>query len=117
MSGHQHHRPQEWFREHLLDAFDALGPSMDRVSVRKWLLQRLRPLLSPGDFELVNKGRSERWWHPVDWNRDELRREGLVHPGPKAKTTTGAYVSPRGRWELSEIGRHLIETRKSRRSA
>lgn len=117
MPAYQNHRPQQWFREHLLDAFEALGPSVQRVDVHKWLTQRLGPMLLPGDFEMVNKGQSERWWHLVDWNRDDFRKEGLVHPGPKARTAAGTYVSPRGRWELTEKGKQILEARKSRRAA
>jgi hypothetical protein len=113
-SSDAHFHPQEWYREHLLDAFQALGPSVDRVAVRKWLIQRLCPVLFPGDFEMVNTGQSERWWHFVDWNRNEFRKEGLVHPSPKARTATGTYVSPLGRWELTEKGKQLIEACKSR---
>ncbi len=114
MPDYQHHRPEEWFREHLLDAFEALGPSVDTMAVRNWLIQRLRPALSPTDFEMVNNGQSERWWHLVHWNRQRFSNEGLVYPGSRAPTATGTYVSPRGRWELTEKGKQLIESRKSR---
>ncbi len=117
MRDYQHHQPQEWFREHLLDAFEALGPSVDTVAVRKWLRQSLGPMLSAEDFEMVNNGHSERWWHLVNWNREHFSKEGLVHPGRRARTATGIYFSPHGRWELTEKGKQLIEARKSRRAA
>jgi hypothetical protein len=112
-SSDQHYLPEAWFREPLLDAFDAHGPSVKSAAVREWLYQRLAPMLSAGDFERVNNGHSERWWHSVNWNRQRLSDEGLVHPGPRARTAGGAYVSPHGRWELTERGKRFIEARKS----
>jgi hypothetical protein len=107
------YRPEAWFRDHLLDAFEALGPKVKTAAVREWLRQRLAPMLSTEDFEMVNKN-TERWWHFVHWNRQRFSDEGLVHPGPRARTVSGTYVSPHGRWELTERGRQVIEDRKSR---
>ena len=115
MPYYRNYRPEAWFREPLLDAFEALGPSVKSAAVREWLRQRLAPMLSAADFEKVNNGHSERWWHFVNWNRDRFREEGLVHPGPRARTTSGTYVSPQGQWELTERGKSLIEHRKSSR--
>jgi hypothetical protein len=52
------YRPREWFREPLLNAFEALGPNVDTDEVRKWLARYLKPMLSDGDFEMVNRGRT-----------------------------------------------------------
>jgi hypothetical protein len=116
MPDYQNYRPEAWFREPLLDAFEALGPSVKTAAVREWLRQRLAPMLSDSDFETVNNGHSERWWHFVNWNRDRFRGEGLVHPGPRARTVSGTYVSPQGQRELTERGKQLIKGRRSRRS-
>jgi hypothetical protein len=107
-------RPEAWYREHLLDAFEALGPIVRTGAVHKWLIERLRPLLSYEDFEKINSGRTERWWQFVHWNRQRLSDEGLVHPGRRAPAARGTYVSPHGRWELTEKGKRFIEVRKSR---
>ena len=109
------YRPEIWFREPLLDAFEALGPRVTTEAVNKWLRQHLEPSLSSEDFEMVNNGHSERWWHFVHWNRQRFTKEGLVHPGRRAPTATGTYVSPHGRWELTEKGKQFVETRKSTR--
>ena len=71
-------------------------------------------MLSHADFEMVNNSQSERWWDFVHWNRQRFTKEGLVHPGRRAPAATGTYVSPHGWWELTEKGKQLIETRKSR---
>jgi hypothetical protein len=117
MPDYQHYRPEAWFRDHLLHAFEALGPSVTTAAVHAWLRQHLTPMLSTRDFEKVNNGHSERWWHFVNWNRDRFRDEGLVHPGPRARTATGTYSSPYGQWELTEKGKQLIKARKSSRTS
>lgn len=96
MPDNQHHRPEAWFREPLLDAFEALGPSVKTAAVREWFRHRLTPTLSAADFEKANNGHSERWWHFVNWNRDDFRKEGLVHPGPRARITGGHMFRPTG---------------------
>ena len=114
-TGDENFRPLEWYREHLLDAFEALGPRVDTRTVQKWLIERLRPLLTAEDFEKINKGHSERWWQYVNGNRNYLKNEGLVFP--TRRNTTVGYGSPQGVWEMTEKGKEFIEARKAGRKS
>jgi hypothetical protein len=109
------YRPPEWYREHLLDALDALGPSVASADVQKWLIERLRPLLSARDFETVNTGTSERWWQYVNGNRNRLKNEGLVYPTHRIRNAEYGYGSPQGVWELTEKGKLFVAERKAGR--
>jgi hypothetical protein len=113
--GDPDYRTEERFREPLLDAFAALGPSVASSAIHKWLAQRLEPTLLPGDLENANKGRTVRWWMLVHTIRQRLSEEGLVRPGIRSRSSGRQNGSPHGLWELTEKGKQLIESRKSGR--
>jgi hypothetical protein len=94
------HLPQKAFREPLLDAMAALGPTASVNDIREWLVKALEPQLSSADYEKV-AGNAPRWWHFVHWNRMMLVNEGIFRSS-----------SPHGVWELTDAGKHLINERK-----
>jgi hypothetical protein len=85
--------PQREFRAPLLIALLDLGGSAEVGRVKNAMLPLIKDQLQPGDFELVSTG-EERWWNAACWERNDLRKAGLIKDG-----------SPRGYWELSEAGK------------
>jgi hypothetical protein len=93
------HFSQRTLREELLDAFVALGPKVESGQVRKWLENKLSPLLNGADREVLSAG-SPRWWNNVKFARSKLADQGLI-----------LRPCPDGIWELTEYGLTVVENR------
>ncbi|WP_350175304.1 winged helix-turn-helix domain-containing protein [Erythrobacter sp.] len=84
--------PQKAFREPLLLALSELGGAASLDEVRRVLEPMVASKLQSADKEPVSNG-DPRWWNAACWERSEMVKDGLLQSN-----------SPRGRWELSEIG-------------
>ena len=84
--------PQKAFRQPLLEVIHELGGSVHVRQLRPIMEERMRPLLLPGDRQVVSTG-DERWWNATCWERSTLVKEGILRSD-----------SPRGTWALSDKG-------------
>ena len=84
--------PQRMFREPLLKALHDMGGSARTDELRPVMKMRMTPSLLPGDLERISSG-DERWWNATCWERSALVKEGYLRDD-----------SPRGTWQLSEMG-------------
>lgn len=84
--------PQRTFREPLLKTLHDMGGSARTDELRPVMKMRMTPSLLPGDLERTSSG-DERWWNATCWERSALVKEGYLRDD-----------SPRGTWQLSEMG-------------
>ena len=96
--------PQKEFRQPLLEAIYEMGGSARTEDLRSVMEQRMKPRLLPGDLVQVSSG-DERWWNAICWERNDLVKEGYLRDN-----------SPRGVWELSDIGLKFAEKSLSKSS-
>ena len=97
--------PQKAFRQPLLEIILELGGSAHAREVRSVMEERVKPLLLPGDREVLSTG-DERWWNAACWERSTLVKEGLLRPD-----------SPRGTWALSDKGIEHVANSLGRRES
>jgi hypothetical protein len=100
-----HKLPQKEFREPLLLTLAELGDGAQLGDVKKAIFPRVKSRLSEADYQIVSTG-EERWWNAVCWERSELVKDGLLKSS-----------SPRGKWELSDIGRVKAQILKANASS
>ena len=93
--------PQKEFRSPLLLTLDSLGGSASLGEARKAMYPRVSARLSEADQRIVSTG-EPRWWNATCWERSELVKEGYLRSD-----------SPRGQWELSNVGKQLVARLKS----
>ena len=89
--------PPKAFRQPLLEILYELGGSAHVRELRPVVKERVKPLLLPGDLELVSTG-EERWWNATCRERSALMKEGYLRAN-----------SPRGTWTLSNKGLDHVE--------
>ncbi len=94
--------PSHAFRPYILKALAELGGSAREADVLERVEEMVRPHLSPIDLEWMSTGNDYRWRKKACWERFRMKQDGLLRDD-----------SPRGIWELSELGwreaRKLIE--------
>jgi predicted transcriptional regulator len=84
--------PQKEFREPLLIVLKRLGGSGSLDQVRSLIEPLVAAKLGRADREAVSNG-DPRWWNATCWERSDMVKDGLLRS-----------ESPRGLWELSELG-------------
>ncbi len=93
----KHLLPQKEFEVPLLKTLYELGGSAPTKQVRPIMEKKMKDRLREDDHRLVATG-EPRWWNAICWARNELVKDGRMQKG-----------SPRGLWELSEMGVKFIE--------
>ena len=88
--------PQKEFRQPLLEVLYELGGSVRVTDLRPVMKEKMASALLRGDLERVSTG-DERWWNATCWERSNLIKEGYLRND-----------SPRGTWELSEMGMERV---------
>ncbi|WMT85533.1 winged helix-turn-helix domain-containing protein [Pelagibacterium sp. 26DY04] len=90
--------PQREFRNPLMRVLLDLGGAAFSKDIRDRMEPEVRSMLGAADLAPVSSG-DPRWWNAVCWERNDLKKEGLMRSD-----------SDRGIWELSEDG--LREARR-----
>jgi hypothetical protein len=85
--------PASAFRAYILKALAELGGSAHEMDVLARVEEMVKPHLSPIDLEWLPTGNDYRWRKKARWERFKMKEQGLLRSD-----------SPRGIWELSELG-------------
>jgi hypothetical protein len=88
--------PPRDFWKHVLGILIEKGGKAPRQEVHNIMKRRLDGRLMPGDIE-VNRDGTLKWEKQVDYQRLAMANEGLLHKH-----------SPRGIWEITDVGRQWI---------
>ena len=75
----------------MIEALQHLGGSAQKNEVLKYVEQKLKSQLLPGDLEWRDSCKSSVWQNNACWERYQMLEDGILKTG-----------SPRGIWELSE---------------
>jgi hypothetical protein len=91
--------PENAFRRPILEALVELGGKARASKVLDLVEEKMKTILKEVDFEtLPSSPREPRWRNTCQWCRMILVQEGLMRSD-----------SPRGIWEISELGRRELE--------
>ena len=91
--------PEGAFRKPILQALVEFGGSAPAHTVLARVEQMVKQQLSQYDYEPVpSSPREIRWWNTARWCRKILVNEGFLKSD-----------SPRGIWEITELGRRELE--------
>lgn len=77
-----------------LESLEELGGSGPSNAVIEKVGGKMEKILKPADRELLSSGVALRWHNRVAWQRENMKRLGLIRAD-----------SPRGIWEITEKGR------------
>lgn len=100
-TGKRRQTPEEAFRRPILEALEELGGSAKAAEVLKQVKQKMKNVLTTYDRQKLSSG-SVRWQKMAQFCRFRLVQEGLMKSG-----------SPRGIWEISELGRKELKSGKN----
>ena len=78
-------------RQSMIEALQHIGGSAQKNEVLKYMEQKLKGKLLPGDLEWRDSCKSAVWKNNACWERYQMLEDGILKTG-----------SPRGIWELSE---------------
>ena len=96
--------PQEAYRRPILEAVSELGGSAHVAEVLKVVEQKMKPLLSDVDYQMLPSGGSIRWENTANFARYNLVQEGLL---------ASHSESGRGVWRITGQGRQWLEMGKN----
>ncbi len=85
--------PEEAYYQPILKALNELGGSAKMNDVLEKVEQSMKEMLKPADYEMLGSGTNIRWRNTAQWARNSLVKEGLLKSN-----------SPRGIWEITEVG-------------
>ena len=80
-----------------LQALTELGGKARRDEVVELVGEKMQGVLTPDDHELLPSGIEVRWKNRVAWQRENMKRQGLLRGD-----------SPQGIWEITETGRQWL---------
>jgi hypothetical protein len=80
-----------------LQALTELGGKARRDDVVELVGKKMQGVLTPDDQELLPSGIEVRWKNRVAWQRENMKRQGLLRDD-----------SPQGIWEITEAGRKWL---------
>jgi len=87
-----------------LETLAELGGKARRDEVVELVGKKMEGVLTPSDKELLPSGIEVRWKNRVAWQRENMKRQGLLRSD-----------SPQGTWEITEAGRQWLADVSSRR--
>lgn len=96
--------PVEAYWLPLLQALVELGGRARRDEVVELVGRKMEGTLTPDDHELLPSGIEVRWKNRVAWQRENMKRRGLLRDD-----------SPQGVWEITEAGRQWLQAASSQR--
>jgi hypothetical protein len=91
--------PQRAYSRPILRALVKLGGAADANDVLTEIERAMGPGFNSVDLEPLNSNGEARWRKTAQWARYQLANQGLIRRG-----------SPHGVWEISDAGRHFLET-------
>jgi hypothetical protein len=86
-----------------LQALTELGGKARRDEVVELVGKKMEDVLTPSDHEVLPSGVEVRWKNRVAWQRENMKRRGLLRND-----------SPQGTWEITETGRQWLLDTSSR---
>ena len=91
--------PEDAFRRPILEALLELGGKAPTGKVLDLVGEKMKAVLTKYDLEpLPSDPKSIRWRNTAQWCRNTLVREGLMKSD-----------SPHGMWEISDLGRKVLQ--------
>ncbi len=87
----------------MLQALVEFGGTARRDAVVELVGKKMQGVLTPDDHELLPSGIEVRWKNRVAWQRENMKRRGLIRGN-----------SPQGVWEITEAGRQELLDRSVR---
>jgi hypothetical protein len=94
--------PNQTYRRPILEALYELGGSADAKDVLKVVEEKLKPRLNEFDLQKLPSSSELRWHKTANFVRLSLVKDGLLKDD-----------SPRGIWELSDLGYQEIGKRRA----
>jgi restriction system protein len=95
--------PDKAFRIPILRALDELGGSGSVSEVLKIVEHMMGDQFNEFDTALLKDGRSLRWRNTAQWERQNMKKEGLL-----------SADSPRGIWEITKAGKAYLQEYKDK---
>jgi hypothetical protein len=95
--------PEREYRVPILESLEQLGGQGHVKEVLRLVYEKMKNRLTGDDLKPLPSGGEVRWANTAMWARFNMVREGLLRSD-----------SPRGVWEISEMGRAYLEQARQR---